>query len=272
MDIWRILERIVLVATLAVAILALLWAHRDSAEQADVLDKSRAALDAVLQGVRAETPALENVSGKLNTANGALDRLQRHTQATVVELQQADVALRDVLATSRNLSGVDRGILNVSAGELRLLTSEHADRVARENAAPKISIELMVDSGDEQRFYPPPPNGWNGRVIVGQRQGSAAPSFGLVLTNTGTAMAESPTVLIQAPDGLGIGGCPSIFPHRIQCGAPDVLIGGYSLIKFNVGTPPTAKTYWISAVVLTKNAAGVLKTFTQSFPLYLGPK
>ena len=116
-----------------------------------MLDQSRAALSGVLTSVRAEGATLNSVSDKLTRSNGALDKLQQHAAATVEDLNRADAALRDVLATSRSLSAVDREIFSTSERQLRLLASEHAEEVARENAAPKISVQLMYDRGDAHR-------------------------------------------------------------------------------------------------------------------------
>jgi hypothetical protein len=270
---WKVLDRVVLVATLAVAVTALVWAHIDSSQQAAVLDQSRAALSGVLTSVRAEGATLNSVSDKLTRSNGALDKLQQHAAATVEDLNRADAALRDVLATSRSLSAVDREIFSTSERQLRLLASEHAEEVARENAAPKISVQLMYDRGDAPPFYwNAPRRPWGNRVILPPQGGEQNLSWGLVLTNTGDAVAQDVIVLIRLSGDLYIGGlCQQILPKTFQCPSPDIERRGAGLVRFSIPAPKTADTYIITVTVLTRKANGTRAPFSAEFPVYLRP-
>jgi hypothetical protein len=261
---WKVIDRCASLATLFVAISALIWAHIDSSQQSAVLDQSRSALTHVLSSVRAEAATLESVSNKLTAANGELDKLQQHTERTVVELQQVEGALRDVLATSRSLSVLDREIFRTSQRQLSLLTFEHGEEMARLNARPMISMQLIYDRGDARFGWVAPPNA--------PPQGTERTlSWLLILSNKGDAAAQHTVVIITGSADLGLGGCANTFPHTIQCDSPDILRRGSAGVRFTIDAPKSAGIYFINVWVQTRNEDGTIVPFSRTFAIYLRP-
>jgi hypothetical protein len=268
---WQIIDRFASIATLCVAIVALAWAHYDSSQQSEVLDQSRIALGGVLTNVQAEATSLKTVSAKLTTANGELDKLQQHAAATVDDLQRADAALRDVLATSRSLSTVDREIFRTSERQLSLLASEHAEEVARENAAPYISVQLMYARGDATFTWNPIPRPWSNRAILPPQGGEQVMSWGLVLTNSGSSVAQDVVAFVGVSPNPGVSGCIPLPQGTFQCGSPDIARRGAGLVRFNIAAPKSPGLYIISVTILTRKVNGTIAPFNAAFPVYLRP-